>query len=231
MLENLKLRGAAPIVFAALFTALPACKKIPPVPVDCTPLDPTNKATPPAMEADGGYPEQLNIVTGDVNGSYFWAHGQGFVDAPVEKVFQALQNPQVVADRRELSSEKIIKTNVDPNSGWSFIMQSVTAPSTGLSFPYEVEWRGSPTTGTEADPIDAIVCGDLFQSGEVAGAPVMDILQDSIVLTAVDANTTAYAAIRHRGDDFSSASACQQYLEDVFNSVIAVVHGNPLPAE
>jgi hypothetical protein len=222
---------------AGLCSVLACAPKVKPPPPDCTPLDPTNKASLPAMLPDGGYPETINIVDADEgNGlAYSWADGEGYVLAPVEKVWEALQQPGVVADRRELETTDrgylITKSGFDKTCDWSFILESTTN-SANLNFNYFVQWRGAHTAGTADDPTAAIVCGDLTQSGVIlGGTDAMSILSDSIVLTSVSDNVTQYSVIRHRGPLEDNGQVCKQYVQDVFGSVVAYVHGQPLPPD
>ena len=223
----------SPLTLIAACAALTACNlHVTPPPPDCSPLDVVNKATPPAPTG-GSYPESINIVDQDEKDGvgYSWAHGQGYVLAPLAAVWAALQMPAVVADRRQLKSDGwvILQSNVDPKADWSFNLQCTTSPSTGLTFPYNVAWRGAHTAGTATVPTAAAVCGDLTQSGTFAGANLMSILSDSIVLTAVSEGVTQYSVIRHRGPLSDSGANCKQYVLDVYNSVVAQVHGMALP--
>jgi hypothetical protein len=232
------LTSARFVLAAGLCSTLFACApKVKPPPPDCTPLDPTNKATPPDMLPDGGYPEMINIVDmNEGNGlAYSWADGEGYVLAPVEKVWEALQQPGVVADRRQLETTDggyvITKSGFDKTCDWSFILQSTTN-SANLGFSYLVQWRGAHTAGSATEPTAAIVCGDLTQSGVIlGGTDAMSILSDSIILTTINENVTKYAAIRHRGPLEDNGMVCHQFVQDVFNSVVAFVHGQPLPPD
>ena len=225
-MPNLNPSSAFGLLIAA---TLVACNlKTPPIKPVCDPLDATNQATLPDM-VDGGYPETINIVDQDDDHgtSYSWADGQGYVLAPIKDVWDALQQGGVVADRRELSAESTTMSGVDPKADWSFILDCTTASSTGLSGPYSVEWRGSHTAGTSSDPTDAIVCGDLNKSLQLAGSDLMSTLSDSIVLTEISANVTQYSAIRHRGPLQDSGANCKQYVQDVYDNVLSTVHNNP----
>lgn len=205
-----------------------SCGKPPTPPQGFAPLDPTNQATLPAPTAGDEYPEQIDTVNGhDSTTGYDWADGEGYVHASITDVWVALQNPNVVANRRELSSWMITKTNVYPTADVSFLLSNVTQQE-GLLFI--IEWREAATVGTVKAPQTVIARADLYQSAMILGEDVMTVLSDSIVLTVVNSQTTAYAAIRHRGPDAgSSPAACTQYLTDVYNSVVATVHGQPLP--
>jgi len=192
------------------------------------PLDPVNQAVLPAATAGDTYPEKINTVQGhDTTTGYDWADGEGYVQAPIAAVWSALQNDSVLANRRELSSWMVTKTNVYPTADMSFLLTCVTAED---SLQFIIEWREAATVGTPKAPQTVIVRGDLDQSAMIFGTNVMTVLSDSIVLTEVNAQTTAYAAIRHRGPDAgSSPAACAQFITDVYSSALAVLHNQPLP--
>jgi hypothetical protein len=222
------MRLRVPLLTLFSLSALAACGKAPVAPQGFAPLDPTNQASLPAATASAQFPEQIKTVNGhDTMTGYDWADGEGYVSAPVTTVWKALQNASVVANRRELSSWMITKTNVYATADVSFLLTNVTQQE-GLQFV--IEWREAATVGTVNAPRTVIIRGDLSQSAMILGEDIMTVLSDSIVLTVVNDQTTAYAAIRHRGPDAgSSPAACTQYVTDVYNSVVATVHGQPLP--
>jgi len=219
------------VVSLSVIAGVVACGQHPkPPPTTCVPLTPTNMPGFPAATATEQYPETITVNNGAI-GTLDWADGRGYVHASIDDVWKALQNDGVVADRRELQQSppgwSITKSNVDSTVDVSFILTCITNEG---GFPYSVLWRELATSGTEAAPTAVLACGDLNQSAVLAGMDLMSILSDSIQLGVINSTTTSYTVTRHRGPLESTPAACQQYVEDVFNSVVAQVHGMPLPA-
>jgi hypothetical protein len=190
------------------------------------PLDATNQAVPPTSTTEA-HPELLNIVKGhDDTNDFDWAEAQGFVHASVAEVAAALQDANVLADRRQLTSWSSAANTADTVADDSFTINCVTKQ---LSLTYVVGWRELATQGTKSDPVVYVARSDLLKSASVLGMDVMGLLSDSIVLGVVDPTTTSFAMIRHRNSLQSSPADAAQYVNDVYASVVAKVHGNPLP--
>ena len=193
------------------------------------PLDPVNQAPyPTATTGEDAHPEEINVVNGhDEAENLDWGHGQGYVHAPISAVWAALQDKDVVADRRQLTSGTLLDTEPPPGATFGFTLQCVTNSSPSVT--YVQQWRSRATRGTAAEPRTVVVRDDLAQQPKVLGITVITTLSDSIVLEPVDDDTTSISIIRHVAAAQSDPKRAGKYVSDLFNSVVANVHGSPLP--
>jgi hypothetical protein len=223
-------RLAAPLVAVAL--ALPclagcglgSAKDLPP---DYKPLEPTNLATFPTSP-DDPHPEMLSTVKGkDMTTGDSWAHGRGYVKAPITTVWTALQNADVVVDRRELTKWEVTQSGFDMIADYSFMAHLYTNSSPSVD--YVIEWRSKALEGSKDAPTQVFARDDLVQSAIFFDITLMTTLSDTVIINIVDPNTSTFEVIRHRNTVQGNPDDAERYIQDLFNSVVASVHGAALP--
>jgi hypothetical protein len=210
--------------FAGVLVFAGACgpPHIGPLPPWTEPLDATNQATDPAPQPDAPYPEQLNVVTGTLQDSYSWGHCRGWIHGSIESVWAAMRNANVVVDRRTLTSWTVTGTNVDPTADVSFIVKNVVVNVITVVIDTEREGviSGSKETPTKVAVRNSLIDGSIF----------VTVVDDSALLTAQDSETTEIQLERHsQTASPTQESDVKRYEQDLFNSIVAQVHGQPLP--
>jgi hypothetical protein len=200
---------------------LAGCGHPKPLPAWTEPLDPVDMATDPPPANGDPHPEQLDVITGTTS-AYTWGHARGWIHAPVDQVWKAMQDVDVIVDRRKDSSWAVTKQDIDPTAAVSFsvknlIMQVVTVE-------IDTDWREGPVEGTESDPDVVAIRNDLTNS-----SLFVTTLDDSVRLQRVDSNTTEIQIMRHIQTVSTSENDVKVQQNDLFNSIVASVHGQPLP--
>lgn len=206
----------------SLTLLLTACGA-PPVelPPDLVPLDEVNQAPLPGPEGDVDYPEAFNVVGGDER-DYHWAHGRGYVRRPMANVWNALQDPEVTIDRRQVH-EWEVKQGINPSRAASWTVKH-TVHHRLATIEFVAEWNLDFRGGTPESP--EVVAG---RAAKIAGTPFISRLEDSIVLRAVDDDVTLVELIRHSETFNTGEAENQQYLTDVYETLRERAWGRAFP--
>lgn len=206
----------------SLTLLLTACGA-PPVelPADLVPLDEVNQAPLPAPDGDVDYPEGFNVV-GDDEGDYHWAHGRGYVRRPMAHVWNALQDPEVTIDRRRVHSWEITK-GVIPSRAASWRAKN-TVHEYGFTVDFTSEWNVDISGGTTESP--EAVAG---RAKKIAGTSFIYLLEDSIVLRAVEDDVTLVELIRHSDTLNTGEAENMQYVKDVYETLRERAWGRAFP--
>lgn len=206
------------LLLIPLLLGVAACGE--PAPVEhpdwAAPLEETNRAPKPGPASGDPHPEALETVHGDT-GTYLWAHGRGFLHASLDDVAAALQDPDVVVDRREVTSWTV-EHDVDPDAPVSFRVDHVVEDVVTVAF--STLWRQGHVG--EEPPYYA-------RGLKTDGTEFIAHLEDSLVLLPIGDDVTAIELMRHREAAMGGPEETAQYLRDVFESVRARVHGEALP--
>lgn len=205
----------------SLVWAIVACgpPPLPPLPADLAPLDEVNEAPLPAP----GYPEEFNTVSvSEVD--FDWAHGRGYIERPISRVWNALQDPDVLVDRRFVAKWDVLK-GIDPTRAASWRVRSVVHDI--LTIDFDVEWRLDAVGGSTRSPEE--VAG---RARKVAGSTFINQLDDSVILRAVDDGVTLVELMRH-SKTFNSGKRGrkenEQYLRDIYETLRERAHGRAFP--
>lgn len=198
-------------------TALLACT--PPTPVDfgdpalLAPLEPENTAPDPTLG------QGLTMTSGERDGLY-WAHARGLVEADAGAVWEALRNPEVCADRREVD-EYTWEDNVLPEFDFSFVFHNTVRNPVTVN--YDLTWVHELQEGEISDPASVVIRFD-----KTDGTQFIDKLAGSVVVTATDQGTEI-AFQEHLEAALRDETTLEQYLTDLFADIEAELAGDPLP--
>jgi hypothetical protein len=202
-------------------------KEVTAFPPGLEPLE-ANTADWPDATDGARYPEEQNLNTGDAEDDelgvdYSWSHGRGYIQMPINKVYQALVVPRVNADRREIDSYEVT-WDVEPDYPHSYVLSNVV--NDVLTIEFDVTWRHGATAGSEDEPEQI---GSRWQKTE--GSTVIEILRGSVRTFPVSDDVTAVEMVLHqrtlqRGFDSDRTRA---YLQDFYVALLAEAHGEPLP--
>ncbi len=184
-----------------------------------TALEPS-RATRPVMPGAQRCPEAVNVVTGDTP-EYEWAHARGCVHVPAARVWAALQDADVMVDRRRVSTFTTSR-DVEPAYALSYRVRHVVRDIITLEFDHT--WRGAINQGTAQSPRELTLA---YQ--KTWGSNFITILRGSVVARPIDPDTTEVELVRHIKSAGAGRAEAAQYLRDAFASLVERAHDRPLP--
>lgn len=164
------------------------------------------------------FPENLSVESG--NGAHLWAIGRGFVRAPVARVYEALQDPDVTTDRRRVSSYTVTPS-VEAMYPSSYRVHNVVNDIVTVRF--DITFRLGPYAGPPESPTAYAAA---YQ--KTFGSDFIEMIRGSMLVRHVEQGITEVQLVRHV-KAMQSVSELEQYLLDVFDNVVARVNGRPLP--
>lgn len=179
-----------------------------------------NTAAFPTGTASDPYPEKVNDTAGHTE-AFDWVHTRGYIKAPVEKVWASLRNPDVVVDRREVTSWTSEK-GIDPAALDSNVIHNTVVSVVVVQF--DISWRHGLAKGTEKAPE---VTAARWQ--KTAGSDYIELDEGSVVLNKVDANTTSIEVVGHLKAFTRDYNTTKHYIRDMYNAVVAQSKDLPLP--
>ncbi len=196
-----------------------------PFPPGLEPLEAENLAPDPAPVDGDPYPEQLSTVRSyalDTTDRTPSVHARAYVHAPLATVWEALRNPDVDADRRVFSSWSSMPLD-EPEYDYSYIVHAVIVNV--ITVEYDVTWRHAVVLGTLEEPeLIAVRYQKTF------GSTAIQDLRGSIVARAVTPDVTEIEIIEYLRSVSSGHTAIESFLHDMYEEVLALSHGEPLPA-
>ena len=193
-----------------------------PFPEGLEPLE-SNKASFPS---GSGYPQQLSCKSGTAEeeeiGEYTWVHCKTYVNHPVAEVYDALQTPRVVADRRAID-EMSVAWDVEPEYDVSYKISNTVYDV--ITVEFDVNWRHGDVDGDE-DVLEEI--GTRWQ--KTFGSEVIELLRGSMYAYAVDDGNTALEIVFHQRSLQADEPLMMEYLNDLQADILAATDGAPLPS-
>jgi hypothetical protein len=185
-------------------------------------LDPLENDTAdwPAPAGNDPHPETIQFAVGSAD-SYDWAHARAYVHGSITDTWKALKDPDACVDRHNVTSWTVTQ-NVEPQYTVSFRIHNVVEDIVTVEF--ENTWRQGATEGTVEEPITVV-----GRFKKTWGSNYIDLMEGSIVLHAIDDNTTSMELEEHIDAMGQGSSTAVTTLRGVFDSVVAEVHGQPLP--
>lgn len=186
-------------------------------------VEPWEENTAPAPEptADEEYPEEVVLVTGQVD-EYRWLHGRGYVHGDVARAWMAVQDPAVVVDRRGLDAWTVT-WDVEEGFDVSFAVDQEVHDI--LTIAWRTVWRQAVVEGDAEKPE---LVGVRFQKTE--GSAILELMRGSIVLRATDdPDRTEIELIEHIEAPATNDEDLRCYMQDLFDEVVITVRGEALP--
>ncbi|MBN2800891.1 MAG: hypothetical protein JXX28_17270 [Deltaproteobacteria bacterium] len=172
-----------------------------------------NLAAWPPVGMDG-----LAWATG-TEGGYDWAHGRGWVDAPIDEVYAALLLPPVDVDRRKVDAWEL--TDEPGPYAHAYLLHNTVHDV--ITVEFDVSWRHGAGKGSEERPA---AVASRFQKTD--GSPVISLLEGSILITEEGPALTSVELVEHLASLSSDTGTIQDYLGDLYADVLATVRGEPL---
>ncbi len=171
------------------------------------------------LPADGS--ETLDVVSGQAD-DYAWVHAMGYVHAPIEDVWAALQDTDVVMDRRAITSwSRVDDTNADYDV--SFTLHHVVEDI--ITVEYDLEWRESLLLITPEEGEEVVAC----RYEKVDGTELIALIVGSLLLHKVDEQTTSLELVEHMAAPQDPEDRMVRYVEDLHLDMVAFVNGDDLP--
>lgn len=156
------------------------------------------------------------VIVGGASDDVDWAHARAYVHGDVDQVWAALQDDDVVIDRRKVESWTV-ERDTRPEYAESFEL-SLVVPDV-LTVEYDYAWWG-----------DELPDGRLAMRGEkVDGTPFISRMETSVVLEQVAPGVTSLEMVEELEAAQRGFDVLEEYWADFFTDVVATVHGEPLP--
>jgi hypothetical protein len=180
----------------------------------------TDSVAAPAVDGGAEYPETLSLTQGSTD-DYNWVMATGYVDASISDVWAAFKIPNVVVDRHNISSYTV-QENVEKGYDVSFL--TAYTDNNVVTVTFDLTWREGVVEGTEDDPSQVSVVYE-----KTFGSSFVSLMQGSIELTAVSPTVTELQFVQHMSAQNTDSQTIATWTTELFASVVAQVHGQPLP--
>lgn len=183
-------------------------------------LAPLEEVTLPVRNVTPANPYPENLSVESANGAFLRAIGRGYIRAPLARVYEALQDPDVTTDRRQVASYTST-AGTEPEYPSSYVVSNVVHNIITVNF--DVAWRLGPYAGSAESPTAYAAA---YQ--KIRGTDYIEMMRGSILVKHVEQGVTEIQMVRHI-KAMQSTSDLEQYLLDVFDNIIARASGRPLP--
>ncbi len=183
------------------------------------PLDPVNLASLPEGSPDDPYPEEANVVLSQGEG-YGVAHLAGYLHASAREAWAALQVPEVLVDRREVDAWEV--TELPPDGVYDVLLDVQNVVYDVITVTYDETWGFGDVSEDQG-----VWAARWAKTG---GSTVIALLEGSAVLADVADGVATVELMQHLDAlqvDPAATSAAR--LRDMFDDLVACVHGDPLP--
>ena len=184
-----------------------------------------NSAEWPEASASELYPQELVVVQGDEDASPGWAHVTAYIHVEPARIWEALEQADVVVDRAE-AKDWWLEGECD-KQGLSACLEFYTHMTKfGVDFDSITTWLYEVREGTDEVPTEMMM---VYQ--KTWGTDVVEMNTGSIHLREVAEGITAvsYVAwLETWGEDDSGAIAA--YARSLYEDTVAYVHDRPLPS-
>lgn len=175
----------------------------------------------PAPVDGDPYPEDIVIGVGSIP-RYDWAHGRAYIHAPLSEVYNCLQVPEVVVDRRAVDRWSVT-LDTEPEYDHSF--QTHNSVDDVITVEFDINWRLGVVEGTNDEP--RVVAGT-FQ--KTFGTTFISLMRGSVVARQIEPDVTELELVEHIDAATGGSDPIAQFLRDLFDSLVAHTRGTPLPA-
>ena len=184
-------------------------------------LEPLETDNVPQQEG-GAYTETL-VMQDQPFTTYNNVHGRGYILAPPGVVWAASKTPDAM-DQGCAETRHSSTVGDEPQYEYSFDMHYEVDEVITVS--WDEQWRYGTITGTPEMPTDAMV-----RYQKVSGTDFIKILEGSVQLFPApnDANVTMVEYIEHVNAQSFSTSDTHKSMQQRFNVMAALAHGQPAP--
>lgn len=222
---------AAPMTRAVSLTALACALAVMPgcfdnveteFPTGLEPFELPNAAEAPAPEASEAFPERLVFERRRYRGGLS-IHAKAYVQADIATTFDAVRNPLAGADRRP-DVTFTYEEGVEPEYAWSHRSHLVIPDI--VTVELQLTWRSGVVEGTEDAPF---VTSTRWQ--KTWGTSAISRLEGSVVCYEVEPGVTELHIQYHLDALSQGYETIEDYLQGYYDSILALVRGEPLPEQ
>lgn len=194
--------------------------EVTPFPPGLEPLEDCSAGFPEASGGDDS-PQGIQTDSGQ-DDDRRWASGCGFLDADVPTAWQAIQDADVVTDRRKATAWEVTDRDHEPEYDVSF--RVYTEVDDILTVDYDIDWRQGVWEGEEDAPESVV---GRWQKTD--GFELIEVLEGSILLESTQDGGTRVQVVEHLEAPGYDPEDLAQYIEDLHASIVAAAAGQPLP--
>jgi hypothetical protein len=174
---------------------------------------------PPMGTSGDPHPETLALDKGQDDDSN-WVHAAGYVHASVKDVYAALVTPDVIADRHNVTSYTTTMNVEDYEVSFRIHYKIDDI----VTVEFDVTFREGRVTGTANAPTAvSVVYSKTF------GSNLVKMMRGSIEVRAVDDHTSELRFAQRMVATQTNQDNIAKWTQGIFASVVAKVHGQPLP--
>lgn len=188
-------------------------------PSTLAPLE-ANRAPPVAAAAGEPFPEDIRFASGKDDGRY-WAHARAYVHGSVDEVFDALQRPAVLVDRREID---VWEVQWDTVPSYDVSLTLAQTVDDVITVSYDTTWV-MEIQGAD----DAGITRLAAQWDKTDGTAFIDLLAGSLVVTAVAPDVSELSLVAWLEATLRDEQTLVSYERDLHADLVAAVRGEPLP--
>lgn len=206
-----------------LLLSMLACfgDEITPFPAGLEPLEDCSAGYPSASGSDDT-PQGILTNSGQEE-DWRWATGCGYLDADVATAWRAIQDEDVVTDRRKASQWERADDGHEPDYDVSFRVW--TEVEDILTVDYTIDWRQGVWEG-DAEAPESVVA----RWQKTDGIEIIELLEGSILLDATEDGGSRIQVVEHLEAPGYDPEDLAQYIEDLHASIVAAAAGQALPA-
>lgn len=214
--------AALPPLLPFLLT-LVACQKSvsTPFPEGLEPLEDCSAGFP--SEGDGAVPVDAQVSSGETE-DWMYVHVCGYVGGSVDDAWDAIQDADVVTDRRRVTEYAVTAQDHEPEYDVSFRVHHLIEDL--ITVEYDLDWRQG-VWEQDDDVVHSVAAR--FQKTE--GSSFIELIEGSLVLEAVEEqdDRTAFSLVIHHKSLGYKLEELELKATDLYDSVAAVSAGQPLP--
>jgi hypothetical protein len=152
---------------------------------------------------------------------YHFAHGRGYIHAPLEVAYDAISNPEACVDRRQVD-RYTITLDVEPEYERSFLTHNEVDDV--ITVEFDMTWRFGVVEQTNEVP--DLIAGTFSKT---YGTTFISLMRGSIVARRIDDMTTELEVVEHINAATGGSDDIVAFLNDYFANVVALSHGEPIP--
>jgi hypothetical protein len=187
-------------------------------PAGLTPIE-ENTAPLPAPTATDEFPEVLSVVTGTDSGGSF-LHAYAYVKAPIAAVWTAFKDPNVVTDRRSITS---FTTTYDVEAEYDVSYRCRIVVEDVITLTFDITWRESAVAGTVDAPTRVIIA---YQ--KTWGSSLVRRMAGTIELLEIAPDVTQIGWVQRLQATRTSPADLISWNADQYTDVVRSVRGEPL---
>ncbi|MCB9777467.1 MAG: hypothetical protein H6742_02760 [Alphaproteobacteria bacterium] len=187
-------------------------------------LEPLEDCSPGFPGGEDSTPEQINSAGGeDEDNDWYWGHSCGYIHADVDQVWDALQDADVIVDRRRVSEWSVTETDREPEYDVSFRVHNLVEDL--LTVEYDIDWR----QGIWEQSDDGVVESVAIRWQKTEGVAIIEVIEGSMVIQQVDDGVTSIEIVEHVKAPQFSGDEVEQFTIDLYDSALAWIDGKSLP--